>query len=100
MSDGTPPASNCIAYNSHAPGPYGYQPSLAAGVIFVTLYGISSLVHTWQAFHYRTPWLFLFALGAFAETMGWVARLLSHTCPYNIKYFEWQIAVLITGNSR
>lgn len=97
MANQLPPTPSCLEYNPRIPNAYGYQPSLAAGVIFIALFAISAATHIYQAYRYRRIWLLLFAMGAFCESFGWIARLLSHSCAYDVGYFKWQIAVLITG---
>ncbi|KZP31391.1 RTA1-domain-containing protein [Athelia psychrophila] len=58
--------------------PYHYIPTKYVCIIFVTLYGISALLHLTQAIHYRMWWLFpTVILAGAAETLGWSARLWS-----------------------
>lgn len=47
--------------------PYGYQPSLAAGIVFCVLFGLSMLVHTVQALWKRNWWCFTFVVGCISE---------------------------------
>lgn len=84
-------------YDPHVPNPYGYHPSLAVGIIFLILFGTSMAMHVWQAFHYRTRWLAAFALGAFGEFVGWIARTVAYRCSYSVRFFEMQLASLIMG---
>ncbi|KAI9689668.1 MAG: hypothetical protein M1820_010097 [Bogoriella megaspora] len=90
------PAS-CMAYNSKYHSAYNYQPSLAAGIIFVIFFVLSLLFHLWKAVaHAPLLWfLWLFVLGAVGETLGWCARLAAHYCPYAGIVYEIQISVLI-----
>lgn len=48
--------SGCPAYDPTIDTQYGYVPSLAAGVIFVTLFGISLFLHIAQSTWYRSWW--------------------------------------------
>ena len=40
-----------------------YKPSLAAGVIFAALFGVSTLLHTWQLLRKRTWYFIPFVIG-------------------------------------
>lgn len=42
---------------------YGYVPSLAAGIVFCVLFGLSMLLHTLQLVWKRTWWCSVFVLG-------------------------------------
>ncbi|KAJ5106460.1 hypothetical protein N7456_003135 [Penicillium angulare] len=56
---------------------YYYNPSTAAAVIFLVLFGISALLHSYQLFRTRTWLMIPFLLGAYMETIGYIGRLLS-----------------------
>lgn len=46
---------------------YRYDPSLAAAVLFIVLFGIATLLHSFQLLRKRT-WYFLpFVIGGFCE---------------------------------
>ena len=92
-----PNPPGCLAYDPRVQNPYGYLPSLAAGVIFLVLFGASTALHVWQTFRYRTPWLAAFVLGAFGEFLGWVARTVAHRCSYSVLFFKMQLVLLIIG---
>ncbi|RHZ48637.1 RTA1 domain-containing protein [Aspergillus thermomutatus] len=74
---------------------YGYQPSLAAGIVFCTLFGLSMIVHTVQFAWKRTWWCCVFSIGCLTEVLGWAARTWSAQCPYNMTAFLMQISTLI-----
>ncbi|MCJ1367956.1 hypothetical protein MMC16_007094 [Acarospora aff. strigata] len=99
MAPRLPPTPACQAYSPRVPNPYGYQPSLGAGVTFIVLFACSALIHAWQSFRNRktTPWLWVFFLGAIFECVGWIARTLNHNCAYSVTYFKVQIAILISA---
>ena len=42
---------------------YGYVPSLAAGIVFCTLFGLSMILHMVQLVWKRTWWCAVFVLG-------------------------------------
>ncbi|KAL4792752.1 RTA1 like protein-domain-containing protein [Aspergillus venezuelensis] len=56
---------------------YYYDPSMAAAVIFIVLYGIVTGLHTYQLFRTRT-WFFIpMVLGGYFEFIGYIGRALS-----------------------
>ena len=89
--------SDCSAYDpSYAQyTAYDYQPSLAAGVIFTTLFGLSALLHAYQTWRTRRFWQIAFVAGGIGECLGWLARAIAWRCPYSATYFEMQISLLI-----
>jgi hypothetical protein len=44
---------SCQAYDPNNSGPFFYQPSLAAGIVFTALFFLSSCTHLIQAFRYK-----------------------------------------------
>ncbi|KAL0261909.1 hypothetical protein SLS55_003342 [Diplodia seriata] len=56
-----------------------YKPSLAAGVIFAALFGVSTLLHTWQLLRKRTWYFIPFVIGGTFEIVGYVSRVISST---------------------
>ncbi|KAI9695784.1 MAG: hypothetical protein M1836_006050 [Candelina mexicana] len=86
---------NCAALVDGVHTQYGYRPSLAAGITFVSLFSIVTIAHVGQSTWTRTWWAYVFALGALTEVIGWVGRLWSAVCPYNDSAFLMQISTLI-----
>ncbi|PWY92472.1 RTA1-domain-containing protein [Aspergillus heteromorphus CBS 117.55] len=74
---------------------YGYTPSLAAGIVFCSLFGVSMLIHFAQMVWKRQWWCIVFILGCITELLGWGARTWSAECPYNGNAFLMQISTLI-----
>ncbi|EAW13698.1 RTA1 domain-containing protein [Aspergillus clavatus NRRL 1] len=74
---------------------YGYKPSLAAGIVFCVLFGLSMAVHTFQFAWSRQWWCCVFAIGCLTEVLGWAARTWSAVCPYQPDAFLMQISTLI-----
>ncbi|KAG9801840.1 RTA1 like protein, partial [Aureobasidium melanogenum] len=74
---------------------YGYVPSLAAGIVYCILFGLSMIAHTFQAIKTRALWNLVFAVGCLTEILGWAARTWSSECPYNANAFLMQICTLI-----
>ena len=62
---------------------YGYVPSLAAGVIFCVLFGLSLCGHIFQAIRKRRWTSYVLAAGAITEIIGWAGRTGSSQCPYS-----------------
>ncbi|KAI1458577.1 RTA1 like protein [Annulohypoxylon moriforme] len=56
---------------------YRYQPSMAAAVIFIILFAISSLVHIYMLVRKRTWYFIPFVIGCLFETVGYIGRALS-----------------------
>ncbi|RGP66872.1 rta1 domain-containing [Fusarium longipes] len=56
---------------------YNYNPSMAAAVIFIIVFGISSLLHTYQLARTRTWYFIPFLIGCLFECVGYVGRALS-----------------------
>ncbi|KAJ5492860.1 hypothetical protein N7539_001606 [Penicillium diatomitis] len=74
---------------------YGYVPSLGAGIAFLSLFGLTMVVHTVQLCWKRTWWCVVFSIGALVEILGWAGRTWSAECPYNNTAFLMQISTLI-----
>ncbi|RAH48048.1 RTA1 domain-containing protein [Aspergillus brunneoviolaceus CBS 621.78] len=89
----------CHAYVEGYGTSYGYQPSLAAGIVFCVLFGVSMLAHLVQMVWKRTWWCTVFVLGCAVELIGWAGRTWSAECPYNSTAFLMQISTLIIGKS-
>ncbi|KIW11355.1 hypothetical protein PV08_10655 [Exophiala spinifera] len=90
----------CAAYNRALdPGNYGYHPSLAAGVVFSTIFGLIAIGHLVIVMRTRVYWIVLFSIGATIETIGWVGRAIGYHCPYSRSLFLMQTATLIMGPS-
>lgn len=99
MSTQLPPTPPCLAWNRRIPSPFGYQPSLPAGIIFSIIFLAVLATHSYQVHHFQKLWLLTFVLGALGELSGWVSRIASHACPYSVQSFEAQLASLIMGKS-
>ncbi|KAJ6552974.1 RTA1 like protein-domain-containing protein [Mycena capillaripes] len=68
-----------VALNQTA---YGYVPHEGVAILFLTLFGISTLLHAAQATYHRMWWLFPTAcLCGVGELIGWSGRLWSSFSP-------------------
>ncbi|KAL4953824.1 RTA1 like protein-domain-containing protein [Aspergillus filifer] len=85
----------CHAYIDGFGTPYGYPPSLPAGIVFLVLFGLTMIGHTAQMIWKRTWWTSVFAIGSLTEVIGWAGRTWSAECPYNGQAFLMQITTLI-----
>ncbi|GKU04484.1 rta1 protein [Fusarium langsethiae] len=56
---------------------YNYNPSMVAAVIFIVVFGVSSLLHTYQLVRARTWYFIPFLIGCLFECVGYVGRALS-----------------------
>ncbi|KAJ7732672.1 RTA1-domain-containing protein [Mycena metata] len=75
---------------------YGYNPSEAAGIVFIALFGISTILHIAQATYYKMWWLFPTAcLCGVGELVGWSGRLWSSFNPDLADPYMMQITTTI-----
>ncbi|KAJ5692793.1 hypothetical protein N7462_002216 [Penicillium macrosclerotiorum] len=88
-------ATGCHAKIDGVGTSYGYVPTLAAGIAYLTLFGISMILHTAQFCWKRTWWCSVFSIGCLVEILGWAGRTWSSKCPYNSTAFLMQISTLI-----
>jgi hypothetical protein len=89
----------CQPYSPYQRSAYGYEPSLAAGIILCILFGLSMLAHTFQAIRTRALWNLLFAIGAlstFATITPFISVLEIVAVIYNSRYAFSYIPVLET----
>ena len=92
--------TGCVAFNPDAKLPtYGYDPTLAPGIVFSVVFGLTMLAHFAQTIQHRKWWYLSFGIGALSELVGWAARAAAHNCPYNKSLFSLQISILIIGAS-
>lgn len=78
---------------------YYYEPSMAAAVVFTVLFGVATLVHTYQMVRSRTWFMLPFVIGGIFETVGYVGRALSaaeNPGPYDkIPYIVQSLLLLV-----
>lgn len=74
---------------------YGYRPSLAATLVFLILFGISSGIYLFQGIKTKT-WFFSMAMviGGLSEVMGYVAKLLLYNDPFSDTGFKMSVVLL------
>lgn len=73
---------------------YRYTPSLAAAIIFISLFFKISLIHTYQLVRTRTYSFIPFCIGGFMESVGYIGRAvgsdkvpIGHSDPSSYKLF-------------
>ncbi|KAJ6622845.1 RTA1-domain-containing protein [Mycena sp. CBHHK59/15] len=75
---------------------YGYVPQESVAILFIVLFGISTILHIGQAIHYRMWWLFPTAcLCGVGEIIGWSGRIWSSISPTLKDPFLMQITTTI-----
>lgn len=87
-------SSESLQYCDPTIGEYGYIPSLAAGVIFAVLYGLFTAFFLYLTIR-RRLWFLSILLGAFTETLGWIARCVANAYPCSASMFTMQITCTI-----
>jgi len=76
--------------------PYHFVPTRFVAILFVTLFGLSTAIHLFQAVKYRLWWLLpTVCLCGFLEILGWSARLWSSINPFIVTPFQIQITCTI-----
>ncbi|KAF9564179.1 RTA1-like protein [Agrocybe pediades] len=77
---------------------YNYIPTKWIAIMFIVLFGVTSLLHAAQASYYRMWWLFpTICLCGILEIIGWSGRLWSRFNPPNPQPSEMQITGTILG---
>ncbi|KAF4336666.1 RSB1 [Fusarium beomiforme] len=85
----------CHALVPGIPASFGYVPTLSAGVVFCVLFGLSTVVHTFQLLRFKAWWCTVFVVGGLVEIIGWAGRIWGSQCPYNSTAFLIQICTLL-----
>lgn len=76
---------------------YGYRANLAATVVFLILFFLSTLTYTAQGLYFRrTAWFFTISmtLGGLSETLGYVAKMLLWNDPFSDTGFKMSVVLL------
>ena len=56
---------------------YHYTPSLAAAAVFLAVFGLSTLVHSFQCIRARAWYMIPLIIGGTCETVGYIGRVLN-----------------------
>jgi len=77
---------------------YGYTPSFALGLLGVSLFTISTILHSFQVLRHRSWFCLLLVIGSTMEIVGYTFRILSaKRDPYNIIYFVIQYFFIVVA---
>lgn len=93
------PDANCtLALCPASLSVYQYQPSLAANVVFLTLFGVAMLIHVLMGLKWRT-WFFVICMfwGCASEMIGYGGRIMLHRNPFDFSGFLMQIICITLG---
>lgn len=78
---------------------YYYEPSMAAAAVLAVLFGLATLVHSYQLARSRTWFMIPFVIGGIFETVGYGGRIMSATenpGPYDkIPYIIQSLLLLV-----
>ncbi|KAI0689716.1 RTA1-domain-containing protein [Cerioporus squamosus] len=84
--------------NGVVKSPYGYVPTEWVCIMFITLFGLSTLIHAAQTVRSRLWWLFPTAcLAGIGEILGWSARLWSSLNPPLLNPYIIQVTATIVA---
>ncbi|PYH97598.1 RTA1-domain-containing protein [Aspergillus ellipticus CBS 707.79] len=74
-----------------------FTPSLAAAVMFVALFGLSTILHFQQMISTRTWFMITFIIGGILETIGYIGRILSaiEAPNYTVGPYAMQSALIL-----
>jgi hypothetical protein len=79
---------------------YYYEPSVVAAIIFVALFGITTLLHIFQMLKSRTWFMIPFVIGGIFETIGYIARISSarqNPGPYSLGPYIIQAVLILVA---
>ena len=77
-----------------------YEPSIAAAIVFIVLFGLATLAHLFQMFKTRTWFMLPFVIGAIFETVGYIGRAICATespGPYSQAPYIVQAVLLLVA---
>ncbi|ODM14534.1 hypothetical protein SI65_10020 [Aspergillus cristatus] len=74
-----------------------YVPSLAAAVIFLILFLLATLFHSWKIWKTRTVFCIVFAIGGLFEVIGFGARASAHSRTGSVLTFSIQNVFILLG---
>ncbi|KAJ7195980.1 RTA1-domain-containing protein [Mycena rebaudengoi] len=94
--DGLDPAFADAIKHAEDTAQYGYVPQESIAILFIVLFGISTILHLGQATYFRTWWLLPTAcLCGIGELAGWGGRLWSSSSPQASDPFLMQITATV-----
>ncbi|KAJ2983634.1 hypothetical protein NQ176_g547 [Zarea fungicola] len=75
--------------------PYGYTPSLPAGIVFSVFFLAFTALNLFRSIRYRAWPSYMLTICAIGELIGWIGRTWSSRCPYNSQAFPTQEISLV-----
>ena len=93
------PTANTSSSISSSGSLYRYQASLALDIVGLMLFVLSTVVHSYQMWIFRSWWLVVLILGRITEIIGYAARIYSWSDDININAFLAQTVTLILAPS-
>ncbi|KAH9906902.1 RTA1 like protein-domain-containing protein [Xylariomycetidae sp. FL2044] len=76
---------------------YRYTPSLPAAVVFVIVFAILSVLHTWKITKHRALYFTAFTIGGYFETIGYAGRIWGHYDELSIGGFVIQAILILVA---
>ncbi|GAA5950341.1 hypothetical protein JCM21900_003698 [Sporobolomyces salmonicolor] len=89
------PSSSTNGGNTLTFNIYGYDPSLAAAIVFIVAFSLITIVQTGLVARSRIWWLSVILVGGIGEIIGWAGRLWSALNVYSLNAFLVQEICLI-----
>ncbi|KAK4863036.1 hypothetical protein LT330_010618 [Penicillium expansum] len=74
---------------------YRYIPSVAAAVIFIVLFVLTTLYHIYQLTKSRSWYFIAFVLGGIFQIIGYIARALAHTNIKSVPIYSIQTILIL-----
>ena len=75
-----------------------YQPSIAGNALFLAIFVVLAGCQLYLAIRYKTGAMAVtMLLGLVTEILGYIARILLHTDPFDRNYFLWYLITLTIG---
>ncbi|KAJ5096768.1 RTA-like protein [Penicillium angulare] len=74
---------------------YGYEPSIAAGVIFIILFAASTLYHLWQLTKARCWYFIPFVIGGIFQVIGYICRVIAHNNLSSVPIYAMQSVLIL-----
>ncbi|KAI9716839.1 MAG: hypothetical protein M1828_007500 [Chrysothrix sp. TS-e1954] len=74
---------------------YAYSPNVGAAILYVVLFGLATLLHSYQVFRRRTLFFIPLIIGSIMETIGYGCRFQGHKKPGELSAYIVQDLFLI-----
>ncbi|KAJ5147033.1 uncharacterized protein N7443_001370 [Penicillium atrosanguineum] len=74
---------------------YGYKPSIAAGVIFIILFALTTVYHTYQLTKARCWYFIPFVVGGIFQIIGYICKCLGHNNLASVALYAMQSVLIL-----